>query len=178
MARYVRIVMLALAIALVLPSVVRSANREYHSHGYQGAPDVGNWAWKNWSSGKHGWWMKQHWVQGSGSYGELRNGHGFEMEWYDGGNKTKCDIFEINPMSVHFWGSGITPHASRCRVRRRHPAAHVACPKRHRSISNGSLVKRGWGRSNSTSALVLTTEVIGPIQAASRPRQGAHSVRR
>ncbi|MFN2251157.1 MAG: hypothetical protein ACK2UL_04505 [Anaerolineae bacterium] len=99
---------LVAAVCVVLPpGRARAANREYHNHGYAGAPDVGNWAWHTRDNGEHVWWMKHHWVEGTGSYGELRNGQGFEVEWFDGGRRDKCDVFDVDPHRVHISSNGI-----------------------------------------------------------------------
>lgn len=114
MCRSVVRLLVALGLFLLMTSGVQAANATYHSAGVNGAPDVGNWAWRNHpnNGGRpqsvHIWWMKQHWLSHTQSWNNMKVGDKFEMEWFNGGSKSNCDIFSADHESkVHFSSTAV-----------------------------------------------------------------------
>jgi hypothetical protein len=104
------------AMALALASLIGSGNKwralaqnaTYHNGGQAGRPNIGNWAWLNnhpsLGAREMVWWMKHHWTD-QGNYDLIRNGDRIEMEWFNGGQKTGCDVFHVaGPHKVFTWG--------------------------------------------------------------------------
>lgn len=100
--RTVRTSILLAAVALLLagPRSVSSASKEYHHSSMNGAPWGGNWGWFHWpypglDEHQHVWWMKHYWNNAAIRDQIQNNKDGFEMEWFNGGQKTRCDVFHI-----------------------------------------------------------------------------------
>src|SRR3990170_3418866 len=92
---------IALGVLILIPSTVTAKNTAYlNPLSPPGTPEIGNWAWvtrnKSGNAGvkEHIWWMKHHWIDAQNHF-DLKNGAETEMEFYNGGLETNCDVFNI-----------------------------------------------------------------------------------